>query len=133
MTRPLCPRPIEPLLDLPERELATDAWRCIVKTDAEINVEAEYLAVYSDPALSVPVEMHRLVGGLHVAGLLSFVLKARSFVGLFCVGEEDGLLRLVADCRRTKYLQRQPPYMLLSSGHAFSSLFVGRFLVDRNS
>lgn len=80
---------------------------------------------YWDPALSRSrAERGRLIQKLHGAHLISWRLRARASVGVFCVGKKDGSLRLVLDGRIPSALHRRPPRSALSVPGALSRLLL---------
>jgi hypothetical protein len=105
------------------KEMLSDPYRFIVRTDAELDATfGDAGEVYTDPALRDPAVMRRLIMALRKLGLVVFSKVARAKIGVFCVGKKDGKLRLVFDCRWANSLHRKPKKAHLASPGAFSNL-----------
>jgi len=82
--------------------------------DATLPVERDYATdtekCYTDPALTRDPRVYaRFVRDLKKRGLVRFVHKAHSRVGLFFVKKKSGQLRLIIDARRPNDLFDEPP------------------------
>ena len=72
------PRPMLDLISGRARELADDAWRSLVRRDA--NEVEDLVEPYTDPALRDPKAMRDLIRRLHAVGLVGFRRRRRGTI-----------------------------------------------------
>ena len=59
---------------------------------------------------------------LDKVNLITYLRRARCFIGVFFVQKKDGSIRMVLDCRPANELHRVPPRTLLSAPGALGNL-----------
>ena len=125
---------LEDCVPMQNRKLFCEAESPMVRPAVEVEALDDALGpagLFHDPRLGSQSKAYlKLVRRCLKTGLVSLTLHASSIIGLFFVTKKNGSLRLIADCRRTNRLFREPPTMQLLTGEGFSKIEVGEELQD---
>ena len=125
----LTPVNLESILPEREREQLADFESHMLLDDESIALVLErgfQGDCHLDPVLAHdPQKYHELIGDLYQARLISFTMKPKVQVGLFCVAKKGGRQRLIVDARRSNKLFAPPPSTVLGSVDAWARLEVG--------
>ena len=117
------PRDLCGLLEGDARMHAENPDHYIYKSGQELHdtpIE-EFVKPYTDPALR-GAKFLDLIHAINAVGLLTFRMRARSFVGVFAVSKKNDMQRMVLDCRSANAHHRRPPYTSLSTPGSFCNV-----------